>query len=103
MAFETPQEPQGKLVADLFEQYGLPETPSLEQIEPVAKELWGSPSTRLRAIELVLCRRVDAVEIQQDPLLKDVYNLQDVDVAFGLLLLYRSFGRQELAAEHPAE
>ncbi|OGK09245.1 hypothetical protein A2767_06910 [Candidatus Roizmanbacteria bacterium RIFCSPHIGHO2_01_FULL_35_10] len=40
----------------------MPEPASLEQIEPVATALLGSPLTSLDAAELVLNRRVDAKE-----------------------------------------
>jgi hypothetical protein len=107
--FEAPQVPQGRWVAGLFEKHGLGETPSLADIEPVAKGLWEDPRTKLEAAELVLGRRVDsgeisadptlAGEISADPTLAAVYLTPDADQAFGLLLLVKDMETDRSAGE----
>lgn len=90
--FEAPRPAKSRTVADLYAKYGLGETPSLEDIEPVAKSLWGNLATRLDATQLVLGRRVDSGEVSEraeDPMLGQVCGLPDAGQAFGLLLMVR--------------
>lgn len=87
--FNIPTEPRDEWAASLFEKHGLSETPSLEEIEPIAKSLWDDVRSRFEVAELILGRRVDAEEFRADPIFGRILLLEDKEKAFGCFLLYR--------------
>jgi hypothetical protein len=60
--YEKPEKAGDAIVAKSRQKHNLGEEVSMAEIEPVAKELLGSPLTSLEAAQLVLNRRVDAKE-----------------------------------------
>ena len=66
---ELPRPPKDDHGKELYQRYNLGETPSLLQIEPVAKQLLDDVTTRIEASELVLGRHVGSEEIEQEGLL----------------------------------
>lgn len=60
--FEKPKKAGDAIVAKSRQKHGLGDEVSMAEIEPVAKELLGSPLTSLEAAQLVLNRRVDGKE-----------------------------------------
>jgi hypothetical protein len=81
---------QDPWVAKQLEKFGLSPDASLEEVEPKAMELWKDVHNRLSVTELVLGRRVDARELQQNPDLGEVIMTEDASVAFGGLLLLQT-------------
>ena len=93
--FIVSRPPRDGWVAHLFEKHGLPESPSLQEIEPVAKALLADIATRNEGIELVIGRRVDAEEFSTSPLFGAVAFMTDKDQAFGCLLMLREIDQAE--------
>ena len=88
MAFETPIDGDN-YVTNLYLEHGLGANPSLEELEAKANELLSSPLTLVEGISMVLGRRVDASEIQQDISL-GLLPLVPQEERFALLLMYKS-------------
>jgi hypothetical protein len=74
----------------LYRKHGLPLTPTLEEIEPVATELLADPLCFLEAVEMVLGRRVDAKELMSSDILSVLFRREATPKQrFGVLLLRR--------------
>lgn len=80
--FEVPRAAKDEYTLDLWRKHGLDDSPSLAQIEPVAKSLF-TEGKMLEAAAMVLGRCVDAREEQIVKLLV----FSDAKEAFGLLLM----------------
>jgi hypothetical protein len=65
--FNRPQTPKDDYAATLYQKFGLGQTPSLEDMEPIATRLLDDPTTIIEGMSLVLGRRVDAREFTEDP------------------------------------
>lgn len=89
--FSRPQSPIDGYAAGLYDEYGLSPTPSMADIEPIAKDLLSDVTTVLDGMSLVLGRRVDAQELTADPKLGMVMMMGEPGTKFGILLLMRSF------------
>jgi hypothetical protein len=68
IGFVDPQAPRDEHGVSLYKKYNLPETPTLEQIEPIAMKLLANLETLFEGVELVMGRRVDAKELTTDNL-----------------------------------
>lgn len=89
-AFQRPQQPQDEWSARKYQEFGLGNAPSLEDIEPKATELLGDIRTALTGAELVLGRRVDGDPDKEPDVLPIVaaFNLS-AEEKFGLLLMQK--------------
>ncbi len=87
--FNGRRAPQDPLVAELLEKHGLPQDASLQEIEPVVVQLWENVGTRLTAAEMVLGRRVDGSEPNQNPLLRETLLTDDPAYGFASLFMLR--------------
>ncbi len=87
MSFETPITPD-EYVAGLYQEYGLGDNPSLDEIQPIATQLLSSNDTLITGVEMVLGRRVDAREFTTDKSLALIFtNSLTGEDRFALLLL----------------
>jgi len=94
-AFDLPVIAQDEWVAGLYERHGLGETPSITEIEPVAKELLEDVRTSHSALEMVLGRRVSTEEMFEGehlrPLLGIFMSPASTDEKFRVLLMAKIF------------
>ena len=98
--FERPRPPQDEWTGRLYEKHSLGESPSLEEIEPIAKELLSSPLTAIEGAELVLGRRVDGSPDKEPDVLPIVMTpgFSEKD-RFGLLLMQKQIEESIAAKE----
>ncbi len=94
--FNRPRPTEDPYVAGQYEQLGLSEAPSLQDIEPHAVDMMASGRV-LEGMGLVLGRRVDAADAKEDPDLKAIVvtALSDPRQAFGGLLMKLELDRLE--------
>ena len=97
--FNQPIVPQDPWVAGLYERHDLGETPSLADIEPVAKELLRELGSSQTALEMALGRRIDSLEMLQDerlrPLLGVFMSNASIEEKFGCILMAASSSEPE--------
>jgi len=81
---ETSRPARDEYAKKLYEQYGLPETPTLGQIETIAIGLLGSATTLRTGVELIIGRRLQ----ESDPIFSTI-NLDTLSPQdrFGTILL----------------
>lgn len=100
--FEYSQFPRDEHAVSLYRKYDLPDTPTLEQIEPIAKKLLANFETLFEGVELVMGRRVDAKELTSDNLRRSclplVILMPTASNRFAALLGERT--REQKAAEN---
>jgi len=96
--FNRPRVVEDRYVLQQFEELGIGLTPSLEDIEPYAIAMMRNKEI-LEGMGLVLGRRVDAMEIEEDSILRGIMlsAIQDPESAFGLLLF--RLATEDLKAE----
>jgi len=91
--FTTPIEPQDQWTIEQYRKHGLPQNPTLKQVEPVATKLLKDSKGFIPAAELVLGRRVDARELTEGGginCLSLAFSLPTEGKKFGGLLLVRT-------------
>lgn len=62
MNYDDPQPPRDHYTRCLYQEYGLSETSTMAEIEPIATRLLSDISTNFAGAELALGRRIDASE-----------------------------------------
>lgn len=93
--FDMPRSPQDELVAGHYKEAGLPEAPSMADLEPKALELLGDPNTVLKGMEMVLGRSISSDEIKKNSaLLTAMMPVLPAGDRFAILLMQKAIDLQ---------
>jgi hypothetical protein len=95
---QIPRPAKDSYTSGQYERLGLRSDPTLEEIEPFAKEMMQNKHI-IEGMSLVLGRRIDSREIASDPALAEItqFALRDPETAYGGLLIMLTL--EELEAE----
>ncbi|MBP9700245.1 hypothetical protein KBD71_03095 [Candidatus Woesebacteria bacterium] len=92
--FDIPRPTMDAYILSLYQEYGLPQAPTLNQILPIAIGLLGSADTLITGAELTIGRRIQ----ENDPIFNSVdVRVLDAEDRFACLLLSELTGQEAKA------